>query len=613
MGHGKRPRDSDEALSSPRPKQSRKGSPKGGRGPEECTYSIAIQNRFDPLTALETTSKDEAPETLQIGNANGNTNGDGPYPKEVLVAESADCTGCEQLHLIIRTLNCIFKRIDGLSSQLHSLQQKLDDQPVQTAQDGAVDVPLCQQKAPPNTDRMKNCKYNLNPSLNRQSLTLHPRKISLTFRERDPSWATLQGAKEHLRWLLKLETSQIDLCAVLPLVRQNRYQRMMLAFHSAKIPSLIIKQKVFLNSLGLFPTRVFMDSIIRPLLSEGLIKETVQPSRPEPQKRAELCTPCLGQSHSTSTPTTKHYDCASNSLTPQEERELIASFGELPAMEQQEIINRLDLLKLQLLSIACNRVPTNNTHSNLAVPCPMEVETTIPQYPAYKVPSALDGKVSLLEADSSPPLHAGNSSLLLIDLSVPSVINRSKNGTQDNTPLDKSLSLHPSMPDLESTYIEDHPRPETVMATPSQASPPKIQKLREEDTTVSRVTTEWIEDPAGHINQMITSVSVRSPKRTAPADLVGASSEPSWARQLKTPNSISTHQDVNSLLPPKNSGPRDLIVPQPAHTRAKESSQPARTRAKDSPHQDDNFQQRKITDFFKGATLPYKSPPQEFK
>lgn len=612
MGHGKRPRDSDEALSSPRPKQLRKGSPKGGRGPEECTYSIATQNRFDPLTALETTSEDEAPETLQIGNANGNTNGDGPYPKEELVAESV-CTGCEQLHLIIRTLNCIFKRIDGLSSQLHSLQQKLDDQPAQTAQDGAVDVPLRRQEAPPNTDCMKNCKYNLNPALNRQSLILHPRKISLTFRERDLSWTTLHGSKEHLRWLLKLETSQIDLCAVLPLVRQNRYQRIMLAFRSAKIPSLLIQQKVFLNSLGIFPTRVFMDSIIRPLLSERLIKETVQPSHPEPQKRAELYTSCRGQTHSTPTPTTKHYDCASNSLTPQEERELIASFGELPAMEQQEIINRLDSLKLQLLSIACNGVTMNNTHSNLAVPCPMEVETTIPQYPAYKVPSALDGKVSLLEADSSPPLHTGNSSLLLIDLSVPSEINRSKNESQDNTPLDKSSPLHPSMPDLESTYIEDHPRPETVVATPTQASPPKIQKLREEDTIVSRVNTEWTEDPAGHINQMITSVSVRSPKRTAPADLAGASSEPSWARQLKSPNIISTHQDANSFLPPKKSGPCDLIVPQPTRTRAKDPPQPARTRAKDSPHQDVNPQQRKITDFFKGASLLHKSFPQEFK
>ncbi|CAI5785070.1 Hypothetical predicted protein [Podarcis lilfordi] len=206
----------------------------------------------------------------------------------------------------------------------------------------------------------------------------------------------------------------------------------------------------------------------------------------------------------------------------------------------------------------------------------MEVETAIPQYPAYKVPSALDGKVSLLEADSSPPLHVGNSSLLLIDLSVPSVINRSKNGTQDNTPLDKSLSLHSSMPDLESTYIEDHPRSETSVATPSQAfpahsCPPKIQQVHEEDTTVSRVTTEWTEDPAGHINQMITSVSARSPKRTAPADLTGASSEPSWARQLKTPNIIPTHQDANSLLPPKNSGPRESIMPQPARTRAKDS------------------------------------------
>ncbi|CAI5783731.1 Hypothetical predicted protein, partial [Podarcis lilfordi] len=55
----------------------------------------------------------------------------------------------------------------------------------------------------------------------------------------------------------------------LPLNQHLGQQKVMLAFYSPRIPSAIIRQKPLLARYDIIPTRVFMDSMIHPLLLAG--------------------------------------------------------------------------------------------------------------------------------------------------------------------------------------------------------------------------------------------------------------------------------------------------------------------------------------------------------
>ncbi|CAI5798766.1 myocyte-specific enhancer factor 2B [Podarcis lilfordi] len=134
---------------------------------------------------------------------------------------------------------------------------------------------------------------------------------------------------------------------VLPLNQHLGQQKVMLAFYSPRIPSAIIRQKPLLARYDIIPTRVFMDSMIHPLLLAGhgtewtLSERSGVPRDIEPPLLEDIH-PHRNWTHPTSPRALKKPTGASNSLTPPEERELLATFGDLPPREQQEIIDRLE-------------------------------------------------------------------------------------------------------------------------------------------------------------------------------------------------------------------------------------------------------------------------------
>ena len=99
-------------------------------------------------------------------------------------------------------------------------------------------------------------------------LVLQTHKICLTvcsFKGHTPSWRTKLLVKRHLSALLGDQAKHTDLTSVELLHNSNQAQRLLLSFGSSKIPSLLFRNKSLINVKGVFPVRVFSNTILTPL------------------------------------------------------------------------------------------------------------------------------------------------------------------------------------------------------------------------------------------------------------------------------------------------------------------------------------------------------------
>nr|XP_028581328.1 verprolin-like [Podarcis muralis] len=538
----------------------------------------------------ETTSTSEELFLPQIKTVAGKLGGRGCVPLRVVQdAGAEDCARQEQhehLHLVVRTLNCIFKKIDVLSSQLCNLEQKIDNlwpkfKP--TVDTGEL---KCQRSLPSTKKRSVIPKYKPNPALKHQALSLQPKKICLNIGAGSPRWLTLSGVKKHLSNLLNIEISQCDLIAVLPLNQHLRQQKVMLAFYSPRIPSAIIRQKPLLARYDITPTRVFMDSMIHPLLLAGhgtertLSERSGVPQDIEPPLPEDIH-PHRNWTYPTSPRALKKPTGTNNSLTPPEERELLATFGDLPPREQQEIIGRLEVLNHQLLQVQKNGrvLPTSQDNpASFSESCFKEAGSLPYLSPAPKpMPPPLVGKTHRRLADPGLAPQVGPSSQLLINFDSPSKSPPLRSVTQSPFHQNNSLPSNPSMPELESSYSPERHRPDIQTVPVRRASPvPSPAPGHGSAPPTSKNGPDLIEDPAGHINQMVSSATFR-PRGGA----VSA-------------NPVEFPTEVSALGLPSG---RPVLAPQSAYFT---------TNFKTRYPQQVPAMQSKITDFFVGSALPPK-------
>ncbi|CAI5788245.1 Hypothetical predicted protein [Podarcis lilfordi] len=203
-----------------------------------------------------------------------------------------------------------------------------------------------------------------------------------------------------------------------------------------------------------------------------------------------------------STPLAKNNDHPESGLTPPEEIELIASFADLPAVEQKEIINRLESLKTQLIRKLSTRIPMYSEYDILEEPVHMDIAIS-----NVKCMSVMEDKIQPQDATTSPSLQPEQPSVLLIDLYDRPLTNTPE---ESSTQQEKSPSTHSSMPDLEPSYSTDQSRDEVPLPTFSNS--PLAQpysSLRSIMDLTARPATELIEDPTGHINQVAQKTSSR--------------------------------------------------------------------------------------------------------
>ncbi|CAI5772909.1 Hypothetical predicted protein [Podarcis lilfordi] len=203
-----------------------------------------------------------------------------------------------------------------------------------------------------------------------------------------------------------------------------------------------------------------------------------------------------------STPLTKNNDHPESGLTPPEEIELIASFADLPAVEQKEIINRLESLKTQLIRKLSTRIPMYSEYDILEEPVHMDIAIS-----NAKCMSVMEDKIQPQEATTSPSLQPEQPSVLLIDLYDRPLTNTPE---ESSTQQEKSPSTHSSMPDLEPSYSTDQSRDEVPLPTfPNSPLAQPYSSLRSIMDLTARPVTELTEDPTGHINQVAQKTSSR--------------------------------------------------------------------------------------------------------
>lgn len=83
-------------------------------------------------------------------------------------------------------------------------------------------------------------------------------------------WSQPWMIKKHLASILKLNSSNIDLCNYVRLPPVLRQQRVLLHFNTCRIPNRILLQSQRFRALGIFPQRHFQNLIIRKLFSTHL-------------------------------------------------------------------------------------------------------------------------------------------------------------------------------------------------------------------------------------------------------------------------------------------------------------------------------------------------------
>ncbi|KAL8160780.1 UNVERIFIED_CONTAM: hypothetical protein K2H54_051115 [Gekko kuhli] len=183
----------------------------------------------------------------------------------------------------------------------------------------------------------------------------------------------------------------------------NQVQRILLSFKRTEIPSLILQNKDYLKTRGIFPARVFTNTRVMPLLpnlkgaEEGkghkLEKRVDKPTKDdESNTNGGVQEPNRG----TAGVNTQVTSLEMLLKTGDVEENIQESFITLPEQEQQWIINRLELLKLNLTKCRAEKriVPIAPQLESLAEihnlsPVPqaqlcgteevMEIQTTCPE------------------------------------------------------------------------------------------------------------------------------------------------------------------------------------------------------------------------------------------
>ncbi|CAI5797266.1 Hypothetical predicted protein, partial [Podarcis lilfordi] len=253
---------------------------------------------------------------------------------------------------------------------------------------------------------------------------------------------------------------------------------------------------------------------------------TQEPHPPSQPKLPGLSTPA----------TEKHDQSGPSHLASSEERDLISSYGELPLVEQQEVINRLDTLKQQLTHVLQEKISSNPGHSNLLNQRNAVIKGLTPQkpLPITGTPITDDMAVCLAEAPHTPSQRRPSSPLLIDLQSTTSSLVLKSNMPNTIYPGNLSMS-YSSMPDLESSFSAvqaDDCISSSFVSQPRLVEPlvsvtSSSQYINVKEATVQRDSSGFIEDPAGHINQITTPSIPSAVSRLARSQTLGNASSTS--------------------------------------------------------------------------------------
>lgn len=269
-----------------------------------------------------------------------------------------------QIELIAKTVDYIFRSMNDIKKHLKTLTLGI----------GKLSATVDKlQQAYPRTQSsvfqktaLDDTQYcGIQPALfsgNQYKMMLRPNSICLmicSYKGMLPSWRNKHEIKQHLSALLKTNYSAIDLIELEPVNHQSQAMKILLTFSSPRIPSSIQRQKKWMRTKGIFSTRVFANSTVVELfprkyvtnksLQEVLMPRTLAQSdlirdKPDGSTETSEQTQIQGEELFGSLPDNQEHNPLENSI----EDNLLLSFGNLPLLEQQAIIERLDMVKHQL-------------------------------------------------------------------------------------------------------------------------------------------------------------------------------------------------------------------------------------------------------------------------
>ncbi|KAJ7313976.1 hypothetical protein JRQ81_005824 [Phrynocephalus forsythii] len=386
MGRGKRSRATDEGSSPPRSKQPKidSFSPTDHNMKEGVMNAVEKQNSFHLLDALMTGTHERKrlPGALSEGESEVEKEPGGyrevplsdalPLPpfssKQDSLKQNAQQYGAvsDQIHLIIRALCCIFKNIEEISLYLDKLSQVLSAHlPALTGLPGLhqnptqsiEDLKQHQIQEPCSSSSVRASSKQPETQRSSQSLILQPNKICLTVRYRwakKLKWNNLKMAKGYLRDLLQIPLSQVDFISVDSLNDAAWPKKFLLSFESPRLPSLVIRRKDSMARWDVFPTRVFRDSNVKPLLVKTSVNKDNSPTvsapniKPKPLNWESFLIPTTPRVLS---PETVGNDPLVNGWDSAEEKNLIISYDSLKidlAIAKQLIGQRMDDIEFQI-------------------------------------------------------------------------------------------------------------------------------------------------------------------------------------------------------------------------------------------------------------------------
>lgn len=330
-------------------------------------YAISTSNRFAPLDKYISETQceevrnegDDSTAWLQEGQTEAGH-------------KTSDNILNELSHLTAKTLNVLFERIKHIETKIDNMSQLLAKQfdpnsgltGKEKFNSPSTISNLDKKPFVSSKDEFKKASIQLQPleeRLNYQ-LMLLPCKVCLVvckYKNQLIPWRTKQLAIHHLSNILDVSTSSLDLLQVEPLYNPNQTQRILLEFTSPKIPTLLHRKKLFLRSKGIFPVRVFGNTILKPLLPKQHTSPLMESGSPYEEHLMDLGSPYDEQSTNapqhdliqwTDLPIQPCLDPVHFEPENIIEEDLLISYSGLPLIEQKEITTRLEHLRLKLLS-----------------------------------------------------------------------------------------------------------------------------------------------------------------------------------------------------------------------------------------------------------------------
>nr|XP_028571921.1 uncharacterized protein LOC114589589 [Podarcis muralis] len=246
-----------------------------------------------------------------------------------------------------------------------------------------------------------------------------------------PNWKGAQRAKRHLSDLLGIGLTEIDLVGTESLNTTNQFQKTMLTFSSNRLPLLIHKLKPRLSSRGVFPTQVFLNSIVVPLCKMRT-RATERPTKPKPRSPMEVMT---SQTNSISQeekdmPGLNSQNHAQHQYNQEGQKEqpisldnqpqefqyainplkddFLNSFRNLSQEKQQTVIKRLDLMSQTLKENKESEVETDNrpnVHNCLISTKPLEFWTKMRHLDEEELGTTLKKSLLVNNLQSKGPMN----------------------------------------------------------------------------------------------------------------------------------------------------------------------------------------------------------------